>query len=226
MNNLILKPYFICLFSIAFAISVFAQSQVKGKVTSFNKYALNHIEVIAKKSKQIAFTDSLGNFSISCKENEILRFNANGFYTSQKKSEKKIVLKINLIYMSTSLARDLAIHNNHISAEDLDYATEHLSDENNGYSNFQNIIELIQFVYPRASINKSGNPVKIFLNTRGPNSVYSDESALIVVDKIINDDISGISPSQVKKINVLLGSDASDYGVRGGNGVIEIELKH
>lgn len=203
-----------------------AQDKVNGRITAFNKYGLNNVEIIAKKSKQTVFSDSIGNFSIKCSKNETLKFNAKGFYGAQIKSNEQKNLKINLIFQGNSNAKNIAVSNNHIKLSDLEYAINNLSDENNSHSNYQNIIDLIQSVYPSASINKSGYPIKIYLNSRGPNSLTSGEEALIVVDKIITENITDISPTQVKKITVLLGADASYYGVRGGNGVIEIELKH
>jgi len=50
---------------------------------------------------------------------------------------------------------------------------------------------------------------------------------LFVVDgtPITGGDISFINPADVARIEVLKGSDASIYGSRGGNGVIEITTK-
>lgn len=203
-----------------------AQEKVTGRVSAFNSYGLNLVKVSSKKTKQTVLTDTLGRFSIDFRDKDLLRFQAEGFNSYQIKPDAGEDLKINLIYQNTNKAREQVLESRHMTEKDLDYACGHLSGENNNYSNYQNIFELIQSVYPQASINKSGNPIKIILGSRGPNSAFSGDEALLVVDKIVTDDISSIVPSQVSKINVLIGNDAGYYGVRGGNGVIEIELKH
>jgi len=226
MNNRPIIFFLLCSFLFIYVPSTNAQNQITGRVTAFNSYGLNFVKVSSKKAKQIVLTDTLGRFSIDFKEKDLLRFQAEGFNPYQIKPGAGDNLKINLIYQNTNKAREQVLESRHMTEKDLDYACGHLSGENNNYSNYQNIFELIQSVYPQASINKSGSPVKVILGSRGPNSAFSGDEALLVVDKVIMDDISSIVPSQVSKISVLIGNDAGYYGVRGGNGVIEIELKH
>ena len=45
-----------------------------------------------------------------------------------------------------------------------------------------------------------------------------------VIDNMVVTDISFVPPSEIKKIEFLEGPDASEYGVRGANGVIKIAL--
>ena len=69
-----------------------------------------------------------------------------------------------------------------------------------------------------AGVEVSGKSIKI----RGSNSLNVSTEPLFVVDGVITEDIDGISPESVSKIEGLKGPDASVYGTRGSNGVIII----
>ena len=98
--------------------------------------------------------------------------------------------------------------------------------ENNDYSRYQSVFELIQAISPLAKIVNSNGFNRVYLTAQGPNSLFTDSHALLVVDGAVTENISSISTTQVASIKVITGTDASMYGSRGGNGVIEIELKH
>lgn len=61
---------------------------------------------------------------------------------------------------------------------------------------------------------------------RGVNTINGTTDPLIMVDGHEMKDISSINPNDVKSIDVLKGSSAAIYGVRGANGVILITTKH
>ena len=81
---------------------------------------------------------------------------------------------------------------------------------------YQDIYDMIRGRVP--GVDVSGKSIKI----RGSNSLNVSTEPLFVVDGVITDDIDGISPETVSKIEVLKGPDASVYGARGSNGVIII----
>ena len=61
---------------------------------------------------------------------------------------------------------------------------------------------------------------------RRVNTINGTTDPLIMVDGHEMKDISSINPNDVKSIDVLKGSSAALYGVRGANGVILITTKH
>ena len=81
---------------------------------------------------------------------------------------------------------------------------------------YQDIYDMIRGRVP--GVDVSGKSIKI----RGTNSLNVSTEPLFVVDGVITEDIDGISPETVSKIEVLKGPDASVYGTRGSNGVIII----
>jgi TonB-dependent SusC/RagA subfamily outer membrane receptor len=63
----------------------------------------------------------------------------------------------------------------------------------------------------------------------GPTSFYSGQEPLFVIDGVPTEvqrgTLTWLNASDVESIRALKGADASIYGVRGSNGVIEIKTK-
>lgn len=101
------------------------------------------------------------------------------------------------------------------SKKDLTTSIRKIDGQNNNAA-YQSIYEMLR-VDPSVQVN--GKKITI----RGVNSVNSTDP-LLVVDGIVVSTIEDISPSMVKSIEILKGSDAAIYGARGANGVIMITL--
>jgi TonB-dependent SusC/RagA subfamily outer membrane receptor len=69
----------------------------------------------------------------------------------------------------------------------------------------------------------------IVVRFAGPTSFYSGQDPLFVIDGVPTEvragTLSWLSPNDIESIRALKGADASIYGVRGSNGVIEIKTK-
>ena len=200
---------------------------LKGKVIAFKKYPVNNVRVEASKSKQKTLTDSQGNFTIEVKsKKDVVKFKANGFVgqTIRIRAAKDTI--INLLYIDNESSHYKVIEGELMSEERLDYCIKNLIDENNNFDRMASIFQVIQFVYSSAKVENVNGMNQIFLTSRGPNSLSSGMEALLVVDGIITEDITGISPAQVKSVEVLLGNEAAEFGSRGANGAIIIHLKN
>ncbi len=198
---------------------------VQGRVLSFKTFGLNNVEVKAKRSGSKVYTDSTGTFRISVKTPDILKVIANGFDRGTISIQSETEYAVNIIYQNNDWAYDQVMKNENMTKEDLDYAIKYLSGENNNYDHLPDIFAVIQSEYPPAKVDYLNGTKTIFLNARGATSVFAGQNALLVVDGIITQDISAISPAQVKDVKVIVGSEASLYGTRGANGVVEIYLK-
>ncbi len=84
------------------------------------------------------------------------------------------------------------------------------------YSSFNNIYDLLRSKLP--SVDVIGDKVYV----RGTSTLIGGTDPLFVVDGVIMESIDFIQPNIVKSIDVLKGSAAAIYGVRGSNGVIII----
>jgi TonB-dependent SusC/RagA subfamily outer membrane receptor len=86
------------------------------------------------------------------------------------------------------------------------------------YASYNSIYDMIRGEVPGVVV--SGTSVMI----RGATSIMGSNEPLFVVDGTPVTTIENIEPRMVKSIQVLKGSSASIYGVRGSNGVIVISL--
>lgn len=86
------------------------------------------------------------------------------------------------------------------------------------YASFNSIYDVIKNEVPGVMV--SGNSIRI----RTATSINASNEPLFVVDGVPVTTIDNIQPQMVKSIQVLKGSSASIYGMRGSNGVIVINL--
>ena len=84
------------------------------------------------------------------------------------------------------------------------------------FVSYHNIFDMIRGRIPGVEVN--GESIKIM----GSSSLNISTEPLFVVDGIIVNSITDISPQTVKSIEVLKGPAATVYGTRGSNGVIVI----
>lgn len=86
------------------------------------------------------------------------------------------------------------------------------------YASYNNIYDMIKNEVPGVMV--SGNSIRI----RTATSINASNEPLFVVDGVPVNTIDNVQPQMIKSIQVLKGSSASIYGVRGSNGVIVINL--
>lgn len=86
------------------------------------------------------------------------------------------------------------------------------------YASYNTVYEMIRGEIPGVQVN--GKSILI----RGASSIIGSNEPLFVVDGVPVTTIDNIQPQMVRSIQVLKGSAASVYGVRGSNGVIVINL--
>jgi TonB-dependent SusC/RagA subfamily outer membrane receptor len=201
---------------LGFIIKIDAQEKIiVGKITAFQSIPLNHAKIYAKKSGKETFSDEKGFFSINCKRGDILIVEATGFAKVKLKVEDiKDTLNANLYFFNSIRNRELAVSNGYINKNTLDDAIANLPNQKEDYSKFTDVFELIKTKFPFVQV-KNGT---FFIPPAG----FNVGEVLLVFNGVEVNDISFIAPRDVKSIKVLKGPDASIYGVRGGNGVIEV----
>lgn len=207
----------------SFMLSVNLRAQermISGVVTTFDSIPLIGASVIAQGTKQEVLTDSLGNFSIRCKNNDKLKVFAHGFYNENVKLTDNIKFAaINLKLKPGEKGREFAIGYGHVADADRLNAVTSLNKNDFDFSHYNNIFELIKGRCPGVQVidNK-------YLIIRGINSISSNNSALVLVDgtPYNMDALKSIAPSQVKSIDVIKDAGSAIYGTRGANGVILI----
>lgn len=210
--------------SLMLSINLRAQERmIGGVVTTFDSIPLIGASVIAQNTKQEVLTDSLGNFSIRCKNDDKLKVSAHGFYNQNVKLTDKIKFAaINLKLRPGEKEREFAIGYGHVADTDKLNAITSINKNDFDFSHYQNIYELIKARCPGVYVIDN---LRIII--RGMNSINLDNSALVLVDGIPYKapDLKVIQPSQVKSIDFIKDAGAAIYGARGANGVILIESK-
>jgi len=211
--------------SLMLSITLRAQERmIRGVVTTFDSIPLIGASVIAQNTKQEVLTDSLGNFSIRCKNDDKLKVSAHGFYNQNVKLTDKIKFAaINLKLRPGEKEREFAIGYGHVADTDRLNAITSINKNDFDFSHYQNIYDLIK---ARCAGVYVIDNLRIII--RGINSINSqDNSALVLVDGIPYKvpELKVIQPSQVKNIDFIKDAGSAIYGARGANGVILIETK-
>lgn len=198
---------------------------VKGKITTFNKYPLQNVEVASKKAKSTVMTDSLGQFEIVCNEKDVIMIKAKVFQALNKKvNQDDNFVEANLIFRDTPKNREIATGMGYITQEQLTFALTHLADQNNDFCNYTNVFDLVKGKFPGVQIRSSSMGGQgIFV--RGDKSMTGDNEAIYVVDGIRVNDISYINPCEMATIDILKDGGAALYGAQAANGVVVIETK-
>lgn len=206
-----------------FALPSFAQTRVvKGKLTTFNKFPVQNVELSSKKAKSTVMTDSLGQFELVCNEKDVIMIKAGVFQALRKRvNPDDNYISANLIFRDTPKNRDIATTLGYIAPEQLTSALAHMAAENNEYCNFLNIYELLKVKFPGLVVAEINGDRKVYL--RGTINGYDE--VLFVVDGSTWPNVGGLRPCSIKSIDLKIDGMTSMYGTRGDNGVILIETK-
>ena len=222
---------FLMILMVPLSCNLFAQKQVKryfitGQVVDLNdKPVTGAIVLVDNKNTQVV-TDEKGMYKVRVKTNAttIAVFKpANGQQDEEIKGRTVVNFK---------LIREASVHKTeeidkpenekvnigygYAAKKDLSTSGSKIDVQNNKNAAYQTIYEMLQ---KDPSVQVNGNKIVI----RGVNSINSTDP-LFVVDGMVVSSIDDISPSTVKSIVILKGSEASIYGSRGANGVIMITL--
>jgi TonB-dependent SusC/RagA subfamily outer membrane receptor len=127
--------------------------------------------------------------------------------------------KVAVPYMKTNPANDPVDQGyGKTRKKDLAGPVDKIDATRSKYAGYNNIYELIRGQFSGVVVN--GKTIII----RSISTLTEDTEPLFVVDGAPVTSIDNIEPQMVKSIEILKGSSASIYGVRGSNGVILINL--
>lgn len=198
---------------------------VKGKLTTFNEYPVQNVEVASKKAKSTVMTDSLGQFEIVCNEKDVIQIKAKVFQALNKKvDEDDDYITANLVFHDSKKNREIATGLGYITHEQLTFALAHLSNENNDFCSYTNVMTLIKGKFPGVLI-KNGASGNEGVYIRGDKSFYGSNEAVYVIDGVRVADISFVVPCEISSIDVLKDGGAALWGADAANGVVVIETK-
>lgn len=200
-----------------------AQEKIlEGKVTIYDSIPLVDVEVKVKSTGQVSLTDTLGHFRVECMNDDKLIFKARGFKRNRIKTvEEDTFLNVNMDLGSGNNSLELATQpGGHIRGAYKETVNT-INDKKVDFSMYSNIYDVLRGQI--SGVHIVGDRVII----RGGTTFSGSDEALFVVDgDIVSKFVfSSVPTSEIKSIKVLKGSEASIYGSRGGNGVVEVETK-
>ncbi len=197
---------------------------VHGRLTAFNTYPVLNMEVKSKKAGNSVLTDSSGWFSIECMKKDVVLIRSKVFESlTIRVNEDTDSIVRNLIFIDNRDNRQVATGFGYMSQENLAFAMNHLTRQNNDFCNYNNVFELIEGKFPGVVVESRGSGGAIYI--RGSSSSGARSSALTVVDGVIGG-IGWISPCDVQSIDIIKDGMSAMYGSEGGNGVVIIETIH
>jgi hypothetical protein len=216
-SSLIVLCLLICL-------PAFSQTHVvRGKITAFNQYPVQNVEVEAKKSKTSVRTDSLGQFELVCNKKDAIQVKHQAFVPFSKKvNPGDESISANLVFKDSKKNRELVTSMGNMDPDQLSYALEHLSHENNNFCNFSNIFNLLKTNYPEIQV--AGGKQVFLRGVKTMSSSMSNE-AVYEVDGMIVTDISFVVPCEVATIDIMKSGGTAVYGTQAINGVLIIKTK-
>jgi hypothetical protein len=202
-------------------LPAFSQTRVvKGKITTFNQYPVQYVEVASKKGKSAVVTDSLGQFELVCKEKDMILIKTKVFMPLNKRvGPEDNYVSANLIFKDNEANRERAVDLGYIKATDLSYALLHLRGENNDFCNYPDIYTLIRVKFPEVEVKRgsTGGGQKVYI--RGKKSFTLETEAVYDVDGMRVPDISFVNPCEVAYIDIMKSGGTAVYGTQAVKGL-------
>jgi len=200
--------------------------RVKGSVTAFQNFYLKNVEVSSKKAKTMTTTDSTGGFEIETRSGDLLIFNANGFEPNRRKvSGEGELIQVNMILLEGKKNQKMAVGYGYIDEEDLTHAVANFNFNNNDFSKYSTMQDLLRQELPGAMVSGGSVYTRGSQNVMNPGTSTNTGAALYVVDGIPVDQIGFLTPQMIASITLLKGPEAAIYGSRGANGVVLITTR-
>lgn len=216
-----MKKQIILIFLLLLFYSGYSQSYVlQGVIHTLDSIPLIGAEVIVASTNNTYLTNLEGRFVVECNSTDKLKIKADGFYSKKVKVSNQ--LKFVAINLKIKESKNLHRYNIGYGQTDEKNKTSAISGITNqdiDFTKYSNISEIIRDNF--AGVQVINGEILI----RGSNSLNSSNAPLIIVDGVIyNEELSLISPIEVKSIDIIKDASAAVYGSRGSNGVVIIEM--
>jgi len=200
--------------------------QVTGTVSASTGETLPGVSVSVKGGGRTAITDVNGKYSISVPDNATLVFSYIGYTTRELAVGTNPVINVTLEPSSTALDDVVVIGYQTIRRKDLTGAASSVKTANTERLVSRSLPEALQGQTPGVAVRNGGAPgQEAVVNIRGL-ATFGNASPLYVIDGMIADPNTTVSPNDIEDIQILKdASAAAIYGSRAGNGVILITTK-
>ena len=186
------------------------------------------VSVLVKENPSIGVaTDLDGKYSINVPKGKTLRFSYVGCETQEHRIENSGVIDVKLSSETNVLDEVVAIGYGTVKKSDLTGAVSSVSADKLTKTPASNLANALQGQAAGVTVNSlSGRPgAAPEVRIRGVGTV-NGASPIYVVDGVITDDITFLSPNDIERTEILKDASATAiYGSRGANGVIIVTTK-
>lgn len=223
------KKLFLCFVFSSYALAIYAQQPVSGRVSAGDT-ALPGVIVYIKGTSVNTQTDNNGRFSINAPKGASLTFNLMGYLSKEVPVNNRSTVNVELEPTTQGLGEVVVVGYGTQKRKDLTGAISSLNA--NAYKD-QPVLNASSALQGRVAgvsvANSSGAPggaVKIRI--RGANSINASNDPLYVIDGVALSSIGiqDINVNDIASMEVLKDASATAiYGSRGANGVIMITTK-
>lgn len=209
--------------------TVFSQGKtVSGIVKDETGAGLPGVTVLEKGTNNGTVTDGDGKFTLAAAENGTLVISFVGMKTQEIAVANQTSLDVVLVADATQLGEVVVIGYGTAKKSDLTGAVSSVGGDDLKKVPVSTVSESLTGRMAGVQVTRTeGSPdSEVRIRVRGGGSITQDNSPLFIVDGFPVNNISDISPSDIKSIDVL--KDASStaiYGSRGANGVVIITTK-
>jgi len=205
---------------------VYAQSQIKGKITDKDGKPLSNATIVVKGKKTATTSAEDGSYTISAKAGDVLVISYIGFQNSEIRINGTTGQNIQLITKTSSLDDVVVVGYGTVKKKDL---TGSVSVVNVGDAKkvaTYDVAKMLQGQAAGVSVQGSGEPGGyVAIKIRGI-STFGDNSPLFVIDGVPVSAPFDFSTDDIESIQVLKdASAAAIYGSRAATGVIIITTK-
>ncbi len=226
------------------AFTIMAQQKITGKVVDEQGIGLPGVNVAEKGTTNGSITDFNGDYTISvASDQSVIIFSFIGYLNQEISVGSQRKIDVTLMIDAVNLQEVVAVGYGTVKKSDLTGSVTSFDTEKLTEQRKTDVAQAIQGqmagVDVRRTSTKPGAPLAIRIrgNTAISNDIVDKDGVkdnpaedlsapLYVVNGIFMDDISGINPSDIEKMDILKDASATAiYGSRGANGVVIITTK-
>lgn len=217
----------ICL-SAMLCVSALAQQKYSGTVTDSMGNTFPGAVITVVGTNVNAVSDDSGNFTIEAKQGQTLEISCLGMETATVTVPASGKIKVTLVESTMYIEETVVVGFGVTRKRDLAGAVSSVKSDDIKAGVITGTSDMLRGraagVFVHTNDNTPGGSTSIRI--RGASSISSNNTPLYVIDGIMQDDDTGVTPDDIESIEIL--KDAAStaiYGNRGANGVIIITTK-
>lgn len=203
------------------------QIRITGKVTDPAGETLPGVSIVVKGTQTGAVTDVNGTYSVTALPDDVLVFSFVGMRSKEVAVAGRDKINVELEPIATQLEEVVVVGYGSTKKMDLTGSVTTIKSAELANQAAANVGQALQGRVAGVQVTQNGAPGSSpVIRIRGLGTVNSAADPLYVVDGVLTDDISFLSPTDIESTTILKDASASAiYGIKASNGVIIITTR-